>query len=192
MIRPRAGCCSAEKVVIKMKLIIRKASAEDVRAMGVFYEDVCGYLQEHVNYPGWRKGIYPAEDTAADAVKESSLYVAVKDDMIVGSMILKHEPEPGYDTVEWERELVYDEVLVICTFAVHPHYSGQGIAGRMIEFAEELAKRQGVKSLRLDATEDNIPAIRLYEKHGFAYRATIDMGLEDIGLKWFKVYEKLV
>lgn len=171
---------------VGMKLTIRKAFVSDVGAVGNFYEDVCGYLQEHVNYPGWQKGIYPAEDTAADAVGEGSLYVAVKDGKVAGSMILKHRPEPGYDTVRWKQELPYDKV------AVHPDYSGQGIAGMMIEFAEELARQQGMKSLRLDATENNIPAIRLYEKHGFEYRATIDMGLEDIGLKWFKVFEKLV
>lgn len=175
-----------------MELVIRKASAEDVVAMGEFYEDVCGYLQAHVNYPGWRKGIYPSQETAAEAVEEGSLYVAFKDGVIVGSMILRHRPETGYDTVNWKRELPYDKVLVIVTFAVHPDYSGQGIAGRMIEYAEELAGRQGIQSLRLDVVEDNIPAVRLYEKHGFEYMSIIDMGLEDIGLKWFKVYEKLM
>lgn len=176
----------------KMGLAIRQALPEDVGPMGEFYEAVCGYLQAHINYPGWRKGIYPSQETAAEAVEEGSLYVALREGAIVGSMILRHRPEPGYGTVRWKRELPYDKALVIVTFAVHPDYSGQGIAGQMIEYAEGLAGQQGVQSLRLDVAEGNIPAVRLYEKHGFEYRGTIDMGLEDIGLKWFRVYEKLM
>lgn len=183
---------AAEGAKMKLELEIRKASPEDVEAVGEFYEAVCGYLQAHVNYPGWRKGIYPSRETAAEAVAEGSLYVALKERTIVGSMILRHRPETGYDTVRWKRELPYDRVLVIVTFAVHPDYSGQGIGGRMIDCAEELAGRQGIQSLRLDVAENNIPAARLYEKHGFEYLGNIDMGLEEIGLKWFMVYEKLM
>ncbi len=33
----------------------------------------------------------------------------------------------------------------------------------------------------------------LYERCGFAYRGTIDLGLEELyGLKWYHVYEKLL
>ncbi len=48
------------------------------------------------------------------------------------------------------------------------------------------------KSIRLDVYEGNIPAIRLYEKCGFEYVNTVDLGLGNYGLKWFKLYEKLL
>ena len=50
----------------------------------------------------------------------------------------------------------------------------------------------GVEVLRLDVTEKNVPAISLYEQYGFSYIDTVDLGLEEFGLKWFKLYEKLL
>nr|WP_321480069.1 hypothetical protein [uncultured Bacteroides sp.] len=38
----------------------------------------------------------------------------------------------------------------------------------------------------------NYPAISLYEKYGFEYMGTVDLGLGQYGLDWFKVYEKVI
>jgi len=40
--------------------------------------------------------------------------------------------------------------------------------------------------------ENNFPAISLYEKCGFEYVDTVDLGFGNYGLDWFKLYEKLV
>lgn len=40
--------------------------------------------------------------------------------------------------------------------------------------------------------ENNLPAISLYEKCGFKYIDTVDLGLGNYGLDWFKLYEKVV
>jgi RimJ/RimL family protein N-acetyltransferase len=44
----------------------------------------------------------------------------------------------------------------------------------------------------LDVYEGNIPAISLYEKYGFKYIDTVDLGLGNYGLDWFRLYEKLL
>ena len=45
----------------------------------------------------------------------------------------------------------------------------------------------------MDTYEENLPAVRLYEKCGFDYRGLVDLGLEEIyGLKWYKVFEKVL
>lgn len=43
-----------------------------------------------------------------------------------------------------------------------------------------------------DVYEGNIPAINLYEKCGFKYIDTVDLGLGNYGLNWFRLYEKLL
>lgn len=49
------------------------------------------------------------------------------------------------------------------------------------------------KGMTLDAYESNMPAIRLYEKNGFNYVDTVDLGIvETYGLKWFRLYEKVI
>lgn len=47
--------------------------------------------------------------------------------------------------------------------------------------------------IRLDTYEENAPAASLYEKSGYSYRGLVDLGLEEVyGLKWYKVFEKLL
>lgn len=61
-----------------------------------------------------------------------------------------------------------------------------------IDFSVECAIKSNVRSIRLDVSEGNIPAIKLYEKCGFKYIDTVDLGLGNYGLDWFKLYEKLI
>ncbi len=61
-----------------------------------------------------------------------------------------------------------------------------------MDFAIEHSIKSQVKSIRLDVYEGNIPAIKLYEKCGFKYIDTVDLGLGNYGLNWFRLYEKLL
>ena len=62
----------------------------------------------------------------------------------------------------------------------------------MLHFAASQGLAQGAKAIRLDVYEKNLPAIKLYESAGFRYIDTVSLGLEDIGLDRFLLYEKLL
>lgn len=51
-----------------------------------------------------------------------------------------------------------------------------------MDYSLELAQSSGIKSVRLDVYEKNLPAISLYEKCGFEYVDTVDLGLGQYGL----------
>ncbi len=129
---------------------IRKGTARELDELAALYNAVCGALEAGINYPGWRRDIYPTREDAERGVAAGELYVAVEQGAIVGTMILRQGQEPGYRTARWGRELTDGEVLTVYTFAVHP------------------------------------------EKCGFRYIATVDLGYSNHGLKWFKLYEKLL
>lgn len=175
-----------------MSVYIRKGLMSDADELEKLYDDLNDYSAENINYCGFKKGIYPTRIDAVKGIEENNLYVAIKGDVIVGSFILRHKPEEAYNSACWKKDLTYDKVLVIYTFVVHPNYSNQGIGSKLLDFAEELAKEQGVESLRLDVYSINLPAIHVYEKNNFEYIDTVDLGLEEYGLKWFKLYEKLI
>nr|WP_315020011.1 GNAT family N-acetyltransferase [uncultured Aminipila sp.] len=174
------------------KITIRQASNHDIDELERLYDKLNDYLESTINYPGWKKGVYPTRKDAINGINEECLYVAIYNGNIVGSIILRHKPEPAYLEAKWLRDLSYEHVYVIYTFVVHPSYLGQGVGQAMIEFATEHSIKSNVKSIRLDVYEKNLPAIRLYEKCGFKYVGTIDLGLESYGLKWFKIYEKII
>ena len=67
-----------------------------------------------------------------------------------------------------------------------------GVGKTLLNFADKQSIKWNVKSIRLDVYEGNMPAIRLYEKCGFKYIDTVDLGLGNYGLDSFKLYEKLI
>lgn len=71
-------------------------------------------------------------------------------------------------------------------------HRGGGVGRALLGYAEAWAKAQGKRALRLDVHEINTPAIKLYESCGFRYIATVDLGYGAYGLKWFRLYEKLL
>lgn len=175
-----------------MDIIIDIGKSKDIDELEQLYNDLNDYLTNGVNYPGWIKGIYPVRQNAIDGVEHSNLYVARYNGKIVGTLILSHEPEDAYFKAKWGFESDYSDIFVIHTFAVHPNYLNCGVGKVLMNFASEHAIKSQIKAIRLDVYENNIPAIKLYEKCGFKYIDTVDLGLGCHGLDWFKLYEKLI
>ena len=63
---------------------------KDIDELERLYNDLNDYLSEGVNYPGWKKGIYPVRQDAIDGIKEEGLYVARYNGKIVGSMLNRY------------------------------------------------------------------------------------------------------
>lgn len=175
-----------------MDIIIELGKENDIDELENLYNELNDYLEEGVNYPGWRKGMYPVRENAVAGVKNGNLYVAKHNGKIIGSIILNHEPESAYYNVKWRVELDYSDVFVIHTFAIHPKFMKYGVGKALLDFADEHSIKSKVKSVRLDVYEGNLPAIKLYEKCGYKYIDTVDLGLGIYGLDWFKLYEKLL
>ena len=81
---------------------IRVGNEEDIDSLEELYNNINDYLESTINYPGWKKGIYPVRKDAEDGIREGNLFVAVENGDIIGSMILRHEPEPAYLNVSWQ------------------------------------------------------------------------------------------
>jgi Acetyltransferases len=69
--------------------------------------------------------------------------------------------------------------------AVLPAYRGRGVARRMIDCVEALARRRGACKLTLEVLEGNQRAARLYAACGFtAYQLDPAMGRANFLQKW--------
>lgn len=175
-----------------MNISMRLGDENDIEELEQLYHSINDHLSATINYPGWKRDVYPNRKTAEDGIKEGCLYVAECNEKIVGSIILRHEPEPAYLSVKWMKDLGYEEVLVLYTFVVHPDYLGQGVGQKILNFVIRHGSQSNIKSLRLDVYEYNLPAISLYKKCGFHYIDTVDLGLSEYNLNWFQLYEKLL
>ena len=175
-----------------MRIIVRSASTDDIDAIEHLYDDLNDYLETYENYPRWKKGVYPIREHAEEALAEGNLYVAIIEGEIGGAVVYSDEQGDVYRSIEWQIE--YDvPVIVICKLAVLPKYFGCGVGKALLEYAEVIGKHYGYKAIRLDTYEENLPATNLYKKCGYRYMGLVDLGLEEIyGLKWYKVFEKVL
>jgi Acetyltransferases len=171
---------------------IRKGAPDDLDELESLYNELNDYLEANINYPGWIKHIYPVRETAEQAIKSGDLYVLEIDSKIAGSVILSHEPEDAYGQVAWGINANYSDIIVIRTLVVHPLFMSEGIGVELMAFAERYAQQKKMKAIRLDVSLGNLAAISLYEKLGYKYMGTVDLGLPYEHLKWFRLYELLI
>lgn len=175
-----------------IKLSMELGVVSDIDAVDALYETAHDMLEREINYPGWKRGVYPIREDAVNGINAKELFVVQYKGELVGSIILNHKAENAHCIVNWQISADDREVLIIHTFVIHPSYSKMGIGKKVIGFVEELAKQNKMKAIRLDVYEKNIPAIKLYEKCGYQYIQTVDLGYGKMGLNWFKLYEKLL
>ncbi len=88
------------------------------------------------------------------------VFIAVEDDQIVGYI--------GIGRSHLER---LNHVAKL-TVGVLEDYKRQGIATKLIKFAEKWAKEKGVKRLELHVITKNKPAVALFQKTGFKEEGT--------------------
>jgi ribosomal protein S18 acetylase RimI-like enzyme len=169
--------------------LIEKGTPADIDELSQLYDDLHDYLESTINYPCWKKGVYPTRENAAQGIADGNLYVTRQAGKIVGSVILNREHCDGTDCpADTDRSYC----IFIYTLVIHPAHLKEGIGSILVEFAIRHGLKEHVKSVRLDVYEKNLPAIRLYEKSGFVYVKNLDLGIPGFEPNCFRLYEKLL
>jgi ribosomal protein S18 acetylase RimI-like enzyme len=127
-------------------LTVRPASASDVAALRAVAEAAYrGYVP--------RIGRPPAPMTAdyAAAVASGTVWVAARDDAVVGLLVLL--PRPDH--------------LLLENVAVLPGEQGRGTGSQLLAFAEEQARQRGLPEIRLYTNEAMTGNIAYYRRRGY-------------------------
>jgi ribosomal protein S18 acetylase RimI-like enzyme len=107
-------------------------------------------------------------ETTRTRISNGTCFVAVADDMIVGTITFKM-PHGGHDIAWLDRP----DVGHISQMAVEPAFQNRGIGGRLMRHAEEHAKEQGLAELALDTSERAHHLIAWYERLGYRFVGNI-------------------
>lgn len=170
-------------------LQFRAANQEDYIHVRDFYYSLIDEMADAAYKPGWEKDVYPTQEFLMESISRGELYIGELDGRIASCMVVNHAYNDGYKSVSWSVEAKDSELFVIHALGVHPLFSGKGIAKQMVQKVIEKAGRNGIKAIRLDVLEGNIPAEKAYTKLGFVYRGTIQMFYEDTGWTNFRLFE---
>ena len=161
----------------RRRIMIRKATLEDLNQVEQGYTELLLHEQEHGAYTAWQLGVYPTRTTAEKAEKNGSLYVLEQDGEICASIIINHTQPEEYGGIDWKCAAKPEEILVIHLLCVRPSKAGHGFGRRMVQFAIEEGERWNCRAVRLDTGEQNKPAVALYTKMGFALAGTTSMAI---------------
>ncbi len=170
------------------------ATPSDYEAIRDFYYDLIDAM-EHYEYSAlWQKDTYPSQEFLKNAIHNHEVYIARDErvDAIMVCMVVNHSYNEGYKKVRWSIDASDDELLVIHTLGVGDSYAGRGLAKQAVTAVINMAREQGIKTIRMDVLEHHMPAQRAYEKIGFRCAETVNMFYEDTGWTNFKMYEYLI
>lgn len=109
------------------------------------------------------------------SLENGELWVGEYDDGYAAAMIVNHKCNEEYKSVEWSVSAEENEFLVVHALCVLTTLQGKGIAGAMVKKVIEIAENANQKAIRLDVLEGNLPAEKLYLKHGFRYVDSVQM-----------------
>lgn len=115
----------------------------------------------------WQDG-YPNETVVANDIANGYGYVLADGETIVGytAILLNDEPEYAKIVGKWITD---EEFVVFHRVAVSNDYLGQGLAVKLIQHIEEIAKANNIKSIKADTNFDNPAMMKIFEKLGYVY-----------------------
>lgn len=171
---------------------IRKAGQEELAQLLRFYESVCEAHALSPYSPSWHFGVYPAEEDLLEHLNAGEFMLLLREERIAAGAVLTAGEDPIYADVSWPTGCPAEEVCVLHLFAVHPDFRRQGISGRMLEALAAQANAEGKRVMRLDVVTGNLPAERLYLRHGFCFVEEREVFYPDTGNISVRLFERIL
>ncbi len=130
-------------------LTITKACAQKMQSNGIFQ------WNEH----------YPSKEAFLKDIERGELYVITENDTVLGTIVISTLMDEEYKTIQWLTP--NGNSTYIHRLSVHPDHQGKGLAQQLMDFAENLSKKEGFVSVRLDTFSQNQRNQRFYEQRGY-------------------------
>ena len=124
--------------------------------------------QVHELHVNWRPDIFVSVDKVITLsqykklIKNDHNFVVKLDHNIVGYIIIRIKDKKSKNPKLKDRKY-----LIIETMCVDENYRGKGIGTYLLNFAKEIAKDNNCTDMYLTVNQENIGAIKTYEKFGF-------------------------
>ena len=142
---------------------IIRATEQELEELVSFYQIVADNMEERA-IRHWHWGRYPNEELIREDVMNGNMYILRTDGAISAAVGVVFGQEDAYDTLPWTCGMNPGSFHRI---AVHPSMQGAGLGGLVLDDVQQLLRRSGHDCIRCDTAEDNLPALRFYEKLGF-------------------------
>ena len=155
-------------------ITIRKAAEPDIIPVAEIYEHIIAEEEAGRVCIGWKRGVYPTEHTAREALAAGELFVMDDGGGIVAAARINRIQVPEYADAQWEYAAPDDKIMVLHTLVVEPACAGKGYGTEFVRFYERYALENGCLYLRMDTNVKNAAARRLYARLGYKEVGVVD------------------
>ena len=131
---------------------------------------------------------YPSKEAFKKDIEKNTLYVCKNKSRITGCISLCADKDEEYENVEWITEDFKN--LYLHRLAVHPEYQKKGVGRSLMDFAEEYAKLNGFKSVRLDTFSQNPRNNKFYKSRNYLQLGDVFFPMQSEFP--FHCYEKII
>ncbi len=132
---------------------------------------------------------YPNSDHVKGDIANGSLVKYVLENKLAGVISFDNCQEPEYNFVHWKYNS--GSIAVVHRLAVHPTLQGQGLASKLMAFAEKTIAEKGFYSIRLDAYSGNSMLLEYYKKLGYQKAGEIYFPSRDLPFICFEKQVKI-
>ncbi len=165
---------------------VRLANKGDIVSLNILFKEVIRDLKEVKKIDMLWGDIYPFCEFNND-IENEEMYIIEDNNRIIGSFVLSDYDDPDYHKIKWNKER--KRFFYLNRLAILPKEQGKGYAKTTMKFIENYAVENNYNVIRLTVYENNLNAIKLYEKNGFKRIEEGNWVLED---KIFIGFEKLM
>ena len=131
---------------------------------------------------------YPSRDIFLSDIEKKNLFILKNNSGIIGCIALSHEKDIEYNNVKWLTK--DDKNLYVHRLAVDPKFQKKGIGKLLMDFAEDYARNNKFKSVRLDTFSKNERNNRFYKSR--KYTKLDDVYFPNQSEFPFHCYEKIL
>jgi len=125
----------------------------------------CGQHMRENGIDQWDEN-YPDRSVLLQDIQSQTLFAYREAGEVLGVVVLNESQDAEYSAIRWSTS-EYDKNIVVHRLAVRPDRQGEGIARRLMDFAERWAREHHYNAIRLDTFSQNLRNQRFYQQRGY-------------------------
>lgn len=110
--------------------------------------------------------LYPDIDSLRLDVETNTLFVYYESNKLIAMVVLNEKQDDEYSAIPWNTS-EQQRNLVVHRLAVHPSAQERGIARKLMDFAEDYARKMNYDAIRLDTFSLNPRNQIFYQNRGY-------------------------
>ncbi|MGL5329407.1 MAG: GNAT family N-acetyltransferase [Peptostreptococcaceae bacterium] len=166
------------------RYMIEKATLKDIDNIMEIIKETVKEMKTY-NNTQWDETYPQAIDFIRD-IELEDLYVEKQKDVLTGFICINDVEASEYKELNWSSN---EKCMVIHRMAVNPRCRNQGVGSRLMNFAQNLAIKEGVKYLKTDTYSRNIKMNSLFERFEYNYIGDVNFREKEFP---FYCYDKVL